>query len=410
MLKKILVLKLLLLPCAHALDAKLMNHNINQLGAQIKQVNQDLSSKIQQQQRLDAALAHSQGVLKDSAALLQQLQAQREFNLQQALQLKKSLAQLSTMVKTLETQLKVALQQLYLHQQQLRHNASEVLTEDSKISAERKKIYLLALWQAKQQDYMRLNNKVLAAQALSRNLELEIQRLDKQIQENNVQHQRLVKDKTYKQQQQLSVVQQIANKKQQLNYLQQRQLQLNHLLEQITIAQKEHKHQLKANKTAGNILIANEFKPAELARKQSGAGTAAAADLEIRADGLTFFNRNLVKPISGTTLLGFGQMRDNVRNNGMLIAVANNSPVFAVSKGTVLFSGELPNFGQIIVIDNGDNYTSVYSGIVSKVAKGSMVNAGQIIAHSGELLNQPMGGVYFELRHLGKPVNPSRLF
>ena len=119
--------------------------------------------------------------------------------------------------------------------------------------------------------------------------------------------------------------------------------------------------------------------------------------------------RKLTKPVAGNILVGFGQMRDSVKNNGVLVA-ATNSPIYAISQGTVLFSGVLPGFGQIVVIDNGDNYTSVYSGILSKVNKGARVSSGQQIGLSGGADNQPMGGVYFELRHLGKPVNPSRLF
>jgi septal ring factor EnvC (AmiA/AmiB activator) len=121
-------------------------------------------------------------------------------------------------------------------------------------------------------------------------------------------------------------------------------------------------------------------------------------------------SRKLTRPVEGKISVGFGQMRDSVRNNGVLLSVNDNTPVYAISNGSVLFSGELPGFGQIIVIDHGDNYTSVYSGILSKVAKGTYVSAGSQIAISGNNSNQPMGGVYFELRHLGKPVNPTKLF
>jgi septal ring factor EnvC (AmiA/AmiB activator) len=268
--------------------------------------------------------------------------------------------------------------------------------------------------------------------------------LNKRLGTTSQQHQQLlaVKDKTV--QQSISVKQQIDTERSKLSHLKQRQAQLNKLLQQLALAEKKQKQaaakkaaaEAKARQTAAVVKTQTSNSPSSTAKQQESIAVSSnndsvddvkitnatpatpqtipaikptVADNSVE-DNSPFMARKLAKPISGEVAVGFGQMRDSVKNNGVLIHANDNTPVYSVSRGTVLFSGELPGFGQIIVIDNGDNYTSVYSGVLSKVAKGVTVTAGQLIASSGAEANQPMGGVYFELRHLGKPVNPNKLF
>ncbi len=114
-------------------------------------------------------------------------------------------------------------------------------------------------------------------------------------------------------------------------------------------------------------------------------------------------------PASGPFLATYGETRNQggLKWNGVLISVAHGSPVRAVSRGRIAFADWLQGFGFITIIDHGEGYMSLYGHNETLIKQaGDWVNAGDVIATSGDSGGQPMPGVYFEIRSRGKPVNP----
>lgn len=114
-------------------------------------------------------------------------------------------------------------------------------------------------------------------------------------------------------------------------------------------------------------------------------------------------------PASGPFLATFGEPRKQggLKWNGVLISTAHGSPVRAVSHGRVAFADWLQGFGFITIIDHGEGYMSLYGHNETLIKQaGDWVNAGDVIATSGDSGGQPMPGVYFEIRSRGKPINP----
>lgn len=379
-----------------------VNNNLSTLNQQINILNQDLDSKQKKKHALDSAIQHSERAISSAESLLKKLKAQRDADVSQLKQLQMSIPQIESQTARAEDHVEYSINQIYKQIKQLQFQESSVLMGNASLDSERKKIYLVELLKMEQDRYIKLNDKLLKLQSLNQSLLAEVKRLDDKLGDTKDMHQQLVIDKNAKLAQASSVAKQIAKEKAQLSHLKQRQAELNKLLKQLAEAEKRQKQQ------------------AALAAKKANQQTTSTTNTTTKVtqskpdnsfeDNSPFMQRKLAKPVEGKILVGFGQKRDSVRNNGILLATKENTPIYSISGGSVLFSGELPGFGQIIVIDNGDNYTSVYSGILAKVAKGSRVSAGQTIATSGNSSNQPMGGVYFELRHLGTPVNPSKLF
>ncbi len=250
----------------------------------------------------------------------------------------------------------------------MKNESSSILAGNNPINCNRKKTYLVAILTTQQEKYQELNEKLNQLNAINNKLQQELNRLNKKLNEVTNQKDQLVmenKDKITKQQ---IIQQQIVSQEQFLSNLKQKEKQLNKLM-------------------------------AELGAKKD-------IDLEYE-DNSSFLNRKLYKPVKAKVLLGFGAKRNGMINNGILFAAANNEQVYSISNGKVTFVGVLPGFGQLVVVDNGDNYMSIYSGVIPKTQKGVQVKSGQVIASAGSKANQPMGGVYFELRHLGKSVrNP----
>ncbi len=82
-------------------------------------------------------------------------------------------------------------------------------------------------------------------------------------------------------------------------------------------------------------------------------------------------------------------------------------PVRSVADGTVAYAGALNGYGNTVVIDYGDGYTGVYTGLSSiAVGSGGSVKTGGTIGTSGSL---PSGeqGLYFEIRYRLAAMNPA---
>jgi septal ring factor EnvC (AmiA/AmiB activator) len=76
----------------------------------------------------------------------------------------------------------------------------------------------------------------------------------------------------------------------------------------------------------------------------------------------------------------------------------------AVWKGRVLYASPLKGFGNLMIIDHGDKYYSLYAHAASFTRKtGDLVGAGDVIAFSG---HEGRDALYFEIRHRGEPVDP----
>lgn len=114
-------------------------------------------------------------------------------------------------------------------------------------------------------------------------------------------------------------------------------------------------------------------------------------------------------PVTGRVRLGFGSNRHpelgtKIESNGLEIEAAPQSAVKAVWAGRVLYASSLKGFGNLIVIDHGDKYYSLYGHIDSFLQKvGDIVGPEDTVAVSG---HEGRDTLYFELRHQGAPVNP----
>ena len=120
--------------------------------------------------------------------------------------------------------------------------------------------------------------------------------------------------------------------------------------------------------------------------------------------------RKLPWPVAGQLAASFGDAREvgNLRWRGAFIAAPSGREVQAVARGRVAFADYLRGFGLLVIIDHGDNYMTLYGHNQSLFKQvGEWVASGEVIASVGDTGGMARTGVYFELRHKGKPINPS---
>ena len=91
-----------------------------------------------------------------------------------------------------------------------------------------------------------------------------------------------------------------------------------------------------------------------------------------------------------------------------MLDTRHGEAVSAIFSGQVVFSDWFGSYGQLLVIDHGDGYMSLYGHNQSlMVGIGDNVAAGQQIAAAGDTGGLDGAGLYFEIRENGVPTNPA---
>jgi lipoprotein NlpD len=108
-------------------------------------------------------------------------------------------------------------------------------------------------------------------------------------------------------------------------------------------------------------------------------------------------------PATGRVLAGFSE----ATNKGVDIVGKVGDPVFASASGRVVYSGVgLRGYGKLIIIKHNQTYLSAYAHNSNLLVKeGQNVARGQKIAEIGNT-DSPQPKLHFEIRRLGKPVDP----
>lgn len=116
---------------------------------------------------------------------------------------------------------------------------------------------------------------------------------------------------------------------------------------------------------------------------------------------------SLAAPVAvGSIAKDFGlhvdpEFKFRMSHKGWQIKVPSRTPVVATDEGSVVFSDHLPGYGRTLIVDHGDHYYSVYSGLAAL-----RVSVGDEVTRS-ESLGSVDTTLYFEIRHFSEPENPA---
>ncbi|WP_395028861.1 peptidoglycan DD-metalloendopeptidase family protein [Alcaligenes aquatilis] len=124
--------------------------------------------------------------------------------------------------------------------------------------------------------------------------------------------------------------------------------------------------------------------------------------------GFQGLKRGLPYPVRGEMQGKFGAERpDGGVWRGVVLRAQAGTTVRAVAPGRVVFANWMTGFGNLLIIDHGRDYLSVYAYNQSTLKQvGDIVGRGEPVARVGATGGQVEPGLYFELRHQGKPINP----
>lgn len=388
-----------------------------------------------EQSRKDAsdALQQSEQAISQTNRTLADLQDEQDQLEDQLKQLGQQQQQLSKRVQ----QQKQALAQKL--RAQYRHSNSDtlqlLLNADDPNTASRDLAYLRYIAKAHQQQISKLKADLQTLVATRSQIEQNQQRLQAIASQRIQEKQALENQRTQRKHVLNQLDNQLLAQRQQMEKWQRDENRLGNLVEQLNriVAEQERQRQarLKAEAEAAQrarLLAqqkANRGKPATNGKpapvKPSKPETSTPVEtnnnrvtLPVDSAQVSGNAQNLkgrlLTPVSGSPSNRFGAPRadSGVAWRGWFYPAAEGSDIRSVAAGQVVYADWLRGFGNMVIVDHGGGLMSIYGSTESVLRRvGDRVDAGQVIARTGNSGGSDKSGLYFELRFRGKAFDPS---
>lgn len=113
-------------------------------------------------------------------------------------------------------------------------------------------------------------------------------------------------------------------------------------------------------------------------------------------------------PVTGWITSPYGR-RDGRKHHGIDIGADEGSPVVASRTGRVLEAGWKGGYGQCVVLDHGEGWTTWYAHLSAWfVQPGQLVQQGEVLGRIGSTGRSTGPHLHFEIRRNSRSLNPAR--
>ena len=136
-----------------------------------------------------------------------------------------------------------------------------------------------------------------------------------------------------------------------------------------------------------------------------------------QSGGFVALKGALPLPVQGEVVVPFGYRRDQGAYNvtsfhsGVNIMADLGAPVRALCDGQVIYASWFKGYGNMMIIDHGEHYYTLSAQLEQLLkARGDMVQTGEVVGTVGDTATLSGPGLYFEIRHYGKPLDPVSWF
>ncbi|SFN93133.1 Septal ring factor EnvC, activator of murein hydrolases AmiA and AmiB [Formivibrio citricus] len=388
---------------------------LSQLRSQLGQLKKDLAANESQKAEAADALKDSEKAISEANRVLTNLSEQRELTAAELAALEKDIARARIGIRKSQERLSQLLKNRYKAGQLEAWRL--LLNQQDPNRVSRELTYYRHLSQAQ------LN----LARTLERQLE-ELNRLAQEIRQRNdalkrIAHEKqqakaqLEEGKKEKAQQVAKLSKKINAQRNQIQKLAEDEKRMTALVERLNALirkQEAERVRLAAKKKAERERLARQeaARAAKNGTKPSPKpATTVNDDLPDESQSgkqFTALKGKLRLPLRGEIIGRFGAARsEGATWKGLFIRSASGQAVKAVASGRVVFADWMRGFGNLIILDHGGGYLTIYAANESLLKQvGDPIKAGDTIATSGNSGGMSDSGVYFELRQNGKPLDP----
>lgn len=380
---------------------------LNALHKKIEALNKELNSSREAHRDAADELKDSEKAISEANRKLHELNQQGKKNRETLAALEKQQAELMATLDSQQQLLGKQLYQQYLHgqqnhlqiilQQQDPNEIARQLNYFSYISKARAK--LIDDMQDNLKQMTAINEKTMEALKAIESLKIAQEEERKSLQVKKAERSKVLKK--------LST--QIATQRNEISKLKRDEKRLSSLVERLAkiareqAAAKRKQAQAAKKSTDPKTTAPKTTTPTTIAKNQALPSS--------QYDGSNFaaLKGKLNLPVRGDVTNRYGAARQDtgVSWKGLFIRAPEGTEVKSVAKGSVVFADWLRGFGNLIIIDHGDGYMSLYGNNQSLLKNlGDDVKGGDTIAAVGNTGGNESAGLYFELRRQSKPFDP----
>lgn len=412
--------------------------NLQSVRQEIDSLQKDIAAKEAVRKQAQSAIVKSQQAISKTDQMIAALGQKQTASARQLADLRAELEAMRQKIAGARQQVARMLASQYKNGN---HDAMRLMlnaTDPNQTS--RDLVYYQRIVSAQQQLIAELNGRQQQMAQLSDTLQQQIDRLDTLSSRKTQEKTQLQQDKSSTEHKLGQIASQIQDRQQKLTQLKQDEKHLTDVIAQINreiarqqelAARKAAQARLAAAKAARAARAAaiaenarrkkiaadakKQGKPVPPEAKQTVPEPAAApaetvdtvADTSAAGKAFRSLQGHMRLPVAGEIAGKFGAMRsEGTTWKGLFIRTARGQGVHVVADGHVVYADALRGFGNAVIVDHGGNYLTVYTGLSSMShGIGDKVRAGETLGNTGAL-DSGDAGLYFEIRYLGKPINP----
>ena len=252
--------------------------------------------------------------------------------------------------------------------------------------------YLAYIARARARLVENLRSNLADLERLTREIAEETAAITRIAQDQAAQKKRLEREKRARAEVLTKVSRDIRAQQQQIRVMQNNENRLGRLIEQLSKLVQQQPQRPQKPAAANKPRPRNDALPAD-----TGGGAFAA------------MRGTLALPVRGELGGRFGSPRSDggITWKGVFIAAKGGDEIRAVAPGRVVYADWLRGFGNLLIIDHGDSYMTLYANAESLLKQvGETIRGGDTIATVGNSGGNAESGLYFEMRHAGKPFDP----
>ena len=376
--------------------------DLSDLHEKIDALKKELDSKQEAHKDATDALKDSETAISSANKKLREINQKQNKNKNTLSTLKKQSLTLNDRLSEQQKKLSNLLRQQYMHGNQsytqliLQNKNPAEISRDIKYFSYIAKQHAAVIddMQGNLQKVKDLNNKT--AVALQEVAELKTKQ---EAEKKTLEQQKKQKSKVVK-----TLSNEISAQRGEIKKLSRDEKNLSNLVERLAkIIPKKIKKSIKKSKKSTSI-DSNDEKPEQVV---------ASVD-ETPSNDYAGFNFSALKgklrlPARGELMNRFGSKREDtgITWKGLFIKAAEGADVKTVASGRVVFADWMRGFGNLIIVDHGSGYMSLYGNNQAVLKNvGDEVTAGDAIAAVGNSGGNDSNGVYYELRRNSQPFDP----
>nr|WP_314271362.1 peptidoglycan DD-metalloendopeptidase family protein [uncultured Kingella sp.] len=386
----------LISPYAFAAPAPSADTELGNVRNAIAAAEKDLQAKQAAQAKAQRALREAQAAIARTRREIARLNSQEQAGWQKLSALQAELSKLQTNISSTKAQVAALIAANYKNPQQA---AFALLLKNADANQKSRFLaYTRRISAANEHLIRQLATQQAELNAQEKAVSEEIARIGKLTAERQEKLRRLGKTQSEAQTESKKLNQSVAESRQKLARLQENERRLNQIIAGIA-----------AKQAAQRKAEAAQKEQEARKRAENPKSTLTREDLALRPESPESPAKPLrgIMPVSGSITGRFGTARESGGTwRGIFISAAA-APVRSIADGTVVYAASQSGYGNMMIVDHGSGYMSVYAGLGSiGASNGSRVRAGQQIATSGTM---PAGeqGLYLELRYKGRVMNPT---